>query len=655
MINPILQTEGSGNSSNNIRNTGYNRGNSGTKKIILIMIIVLVSIIVVGGGVFAYTYFFTDAFLSEEQGFYKYISQNSQIIDMFKDEDLNGYMKKIQNEAYSSNGELTLSFNGDIEEKSKKIVDEIEKHKITFNSNIDNVNKYLYNGLGLKYGENDVISGAFVKQNDYFGFKVNDIGLNPYIVLENNNLKQFAKNLGLSDEEIASIPDKIHFENLTNEQLFTKEELAGIKDRYLKAITDNLTEEMFSKNEQDGIDVYTLTITEEKGKVVTSALMNTLKNDDVVLNKLKQLYIEQSSATEEEAQALIDSLKSSLDEAVNELNGTSSNTDTYQNLTEQPNPMQPDVTQSETTEEPENLYINVYVSKKNLVKTEVFIENEGKIVINNNDNNVLLEIIELEKSNDTQLATEVNSSKVLASIKLEKNKTDSELLYKLTLSSEEKELIIMNLTYTGLKEMTNVGANLLVDLDLSDIIYVYSENSILSQAQDAKKDTINVQEEESIRLAMMKLIVDIYADSYTSDNEIVMNEKTLKKALEQENLDVTVSRNEDGTYRVQSNTTGNIYTVDSQGNVTTTEIAKKEDEETITEPEEKTIKVSLSLNGTTTFGSIQQELSENNIYKLNDKSLEQLEGLFTQLGDRVLNKITSAYQNSPMIQTFIQH
>ena len=134
-----------------------------------------------------------------------------------------------------------------------------------------------------------------------------------------------------------------------------------------------------------------------------------------------------------------------------------------------------------------------------------------------------------------------------------------------------------------------------------------------------------------------------------------MNEKTLKKALEQENLDVTVSRNEDGTYRVQSNTTGNIYTVDSQGNVTTTEIAKKEDEETITEPEEKTIKVSLSLNGTTTFGSIQQELSENNIYKLNDKSLEQLEGLFTQLGDRVLNKITSAYQNSPMIQTFIQH
>lgn len=658
MINPILQTEGpESNSGNNMRNTGYNRGNSGAQKIILIMIIVLVSIIVVGGGIFAYAYFFTDAFISEEQGFYKYISQNSQILEMFNDKDLNKYVEKTQNQAYSSNGDFSIAFSGDIEEESKKTIDEIQKHKITFNSNVDNANKYSYNELGLKYGENDVISGAFIQQNDYVGLKVNDIGLNPYIVLENNNLKQFAKNLGLSDEEIASIPDKIDFEKLANQEIFTKEELAEIKDRYLKSITDNLTEDMFSQKEENGMKVYTLTINEEKGKVIAVALIDTLKNDELVLNKLKQLYIEQQSATEEEAQALIDSLKTYLDEAINELNGTSNNTETYDNLIEQPNPLQTDTIQPEIAEESEILYISVYVSKRDLVKTEVNINNEGKFIINNNDNNVLLEIIDLqEDSFDTELANETNSSKVLASIKLEKNKTDNELLYKFTVSSEEKDLIIMNLTYTGLKEMSNVGINLLVDIDLSDIIYAYTENSILSQAQDAKNETMNSQEKESVTLALNELLMKYYEDTYTSETEFEINEKTIKQYMDGLNLDTTVSRNEDGTFKVQSNTTGNIYTVDSKGALTNTEIVENIETESTTESEEKTVKISLNFKGTTTFGEIQkQELTESNMYKINDKSLEQIEGLFTQLGDRVAKKITNAYQNSPLVQVFVQN
>lgn len=643
MRNPILSTDNTG-------NTGYT-GKSKTKKVILIIIIVLIVLILLGGGIFAYTYFFTDLFLSEKQGFYKYIAKNSELLEIFKDEDLSKYLEKIQNEAYSNDGEFSISLTGDIDEETKKITDEIQKHKITLKSNVDNSSKYSSQELKLKYGEKDVISGVFINKDDYLGLKVNDIGLNKFITLENNNLKQFAKNLGLTDEQIESIPDKIDFENLQRQEIFSKEELIEIKDRYLKVITDNLTEDMFSKKEENGESVYTLTVTEESGKVIFIALIDTLKNDEELLNKMKQVYIEQMNATEEEAQSLIDNLKNSLEEAKNDLNGSSSNVSNEWQLEQQE-------TQSE------NLYINVYVSNRKLTKTEIFIENEGKLILTNSENKISLGVAApKEETNSVDLSnTNVNeynenqtaekTYKTVGSISIEKNKTDNELSYKFTIMEEQnRELVKAILTYTGLVEMTNIDSSLMVDIDLSDLIN--GDNSILSQAQSAKNNTMNAQEEEKVKLAILQLINDIYADTYTSNNEVVMNETTIKETLNQEGLNVTVSRNEDGTYRILSNITGNIYTVNSQGNVTNTEFA--ETVENSVENTEKTINISLSLKGNTTFGAIgQQELTESDMYIINNKSLEQLQSLFNQLGERTMNKIATAYQNSIIGQMITQ-
>lgn len=632
MINPILQTNG-GDNSHNTENTHFERKNSGFKRIILIMIIILLVIIILCGGIFAYTYFFTDVFLSDEQGFYKYISLNSQILQMFKDEDLNKYIEKSQNEENSNSGEFSIAFSGDIDEETKQIVDEIQKHKITFNSNVDLANKYSDLGLNLKYGEIDVISGLLIQQNDYLGIKVNDIGLNPYIVLENNNLKQFAKNLGLSDEEIANIPDKIDFEKLSNQEIFTKEELEGIKDRYLKAIKDNLSEDMFSKKEENEIKIYTLTINEEKGKILTSALMSTLKNDEVIFNKIKQLYIEQQNATEEEAQELIEQLKKSLDNTINDLNGTSSNTDTYQNFIEQPNTIQPDIIHSENYKESKNLYISVYVSKNGLAKTEIFMENEGKLIINNSENKVSIEFLVAENEN---IESTYNTTGIFS---LEKNKTDTELTYIFTATAIEdgknKEMMKANVTFNGLKEMTNVGSSILLD------IYNYPNYSIFKNTQNTSIENRNLLEKDQVQLAMQTLLINVYADRYTSDNEVVINETTIQEALNEEGANMTVSRNEDGTYRLLSNTTGNIFTVDSQGNLINTEFAEIAN----TDEEEKIIIASLNLKGNTTFGEVQQQ-DLSNKYLINDKRLEQLESLFTKFGERVESKFKSAYNNT---------
>ena len=171
-----------------------------------------------------------------------------------------------------------------------------------------------------------------------------------------------------------------------------------------------------------------------------------------------------------------------------------------------------------------------------------------------------------------------------------------------------------------------------------------------------QNDTINAQEKETVLLTLTELSLKVYEDSYVSGNEFVLNETTIKEALNKQGLDMTVSRNEEGTYKLQSNTTGNIYTMNSKCELTNTEVTQNTEVATSAENEEKTINISLSLKCSTTFGVIQlQELTESNMYIINNKSLEQLESLFTQLGERIENKIVAAYQNTTISQMITQY
>lgn len=608
------------------------------KRIVLIVLIVLM-VVLLGGGIFAYTYFFTDVFINEQQGFYKYISQNSQIFEMFKDEHIERYLEKSQTEAYNNNGEISIAFSGDIDEETKPTIDEIQKHKITFNGSVDNANKYAYQELKLMYDANEVIGGALINKNDYYGLKVNDIGLNPYIVFENNNLKQFAKNLGLSDEEIVRIPDKIDIEKMTNNKVFTEKELTEIKDRYLKAIKDSLSEDMFSKNEQDEMEVYTLTINEEKGQNLIIALIDTFKNDNLVLNKLKQFYIEQQGVTEEEAQALIDNLKNSLEDLKSDYIESPENNSNISN--------EYGIVEEQNNQTSNNLYINVYVSDRKLIKTEVFAENEAKISMSNSKNKISLEI-SIAEGTLTNPITSIDDQnndviyKTVGSISIEKNKTEDGIAYIMeVLEGDNKQLFKSSLTFSGLKEMKNVGATLATD------VYVRPNDGLLAQSQNTQNQTKNAMEKESINLALAQLKLKIYQDSYISENEFILNENTLKEALKEQNVVVNISLNEDGTYRVQSNSTQNIYTINSQCEIINTELAQNIENTQAVENEEKVYIVSLNLKQTTIFEAIQQkEVTESNMYIINKKSLENLESLFKTLGERVASKLVNSYKNT---------
>ena len=286
-------------------------GNS--KKVILISIIVVVALLVITGGVFAYTYFFTDAFKTEQQLFYKYIAKNSEIIEFLEDKKINEYNEKLKISPYNNNGEASIAISGNNDESAKAQTEELKKYKLTYDGGVNKNNQYSHENLKLLYNENELLGGTLIHKNDYYGINVS-VAPQKYIVLENNNLKQFAKNMGMSEEQVAVIPDKINFEDIKN-QFFTKEELKEILNRYLKVIADNLNADLFSKNKTDDGYVYTLTIDERTYKTVVNALIDTLKNDDQLLNKIKEIYVSQGNTSEEETQQLINMLKENLEDS----------------------------------------------------------------------------------------------------------------------------------------------------------------------------------------------------------------------------------------------------------------------------------------------------------------------------------------------------
>lgn len=556
-----------------------------TKKIILISIIVIILLI---GGIFAYTYFFTDMFLSKKDRFTKYVSKNTELVDMLNDKDVRKYYQKQVTDAHKNNAEISLDFS-EMEEDNEQIK-MLNNIKLLFEGNIDIQNGYQDQTITAKYSDTEIISGTLVNTGDFLGLKVNGI-LGKYIGLKNENLQQFAKKLGIND--VSDIPNTIESNNLKIENIVTQDDVKTLKNKYLTAILECITDDMISEEKYDNGTIYKLTITESKGKEIADKVIGLLKEDDIIINKVKQILTDYAKKSNEETEQIISQYKNTLEQAQESL--------------------------KQTTESSEDtLDIKVYVSKRKLAKTEILFANEIKATITNNTNKSNIELYE-----DNQKSLGVN---------IEKTKNENEVIYSISiLNKDNEELFNINAKYTGVTSVSSVTSQ--YKIKVSDEALV--ANNMLKKAQSSKSNVNAAQEIETIRLAMMELITKQQQDSYTSGTEFVIDEKAIQEELN----NMTVTKNIDGTYKIVSNTTGNTYNVDSNGNVEQDTTNIQSNEETT---QEQSKYFYINYNNTVTFGEITKlDLNDSNKYALNDKSIEEIEKLFEQLGEKITASVTS--------------
>lgn len=266
------------------------------KKGILIAIIVLIVLLVLAGGAFAYIYFATDLLKTDKELFQKYAVQMGDSENGFIPSILEEYGNKKSTTAYENNGSISANttITADTSENETlqeviKMFDIANNANITFSGKVDNANKKAEQNITLNYTDTVNFPFMYKQDGDTYGLRA-DIIAPRYVAFENNNLQEFAQKMGVTD--VSSIPNKIEFPEIQSLK-FTDEEKTHILEQYVMPVFEGLADEKFTRAENtDGSTTYTLSITNIELRNIEVQMLETLKNDTMMLNKINTILQE---------------------------------------------------------------------------------------------------------------------------------------------------------------------------------------------------------------------------------------------------------------------------------------------------------------------------------------------------------------------------
>lgn len=510
------------------------------KKRYLIMLIIAIVLIIALGAGFAFAYFFTDIFRSNKELFSKYIFQNSEIIDIFKDEEVKAYSEKQKNTAYTSEG--TIKTNVTFPDSSEaKIASALQNCNITFTGKTDNLSKYMHQTIKANYSDTQSMQFDLYRSGDIYAAKINEV-LVKYIGLDNNNLKEFATKMQLPEEITSAIPNKIDLATLTSvSNIFTDEDKTALKEKYLKIITDSLTDDMFSKEKTSEDTVYTLTINNTQATNIILKILETLKEDEVIIEKIKNYAINNFNLTEENVQNFETQYKETLQKAIDGINssiqeknttspsqsqidlntdnetstGSGEFMDALQDLVDNTTPELDSTQNTETSvDNPQNsientnsdkyMTIKVCVNKRNLTKTEIILSDTADFVISKSDDGVKFESI--------------NNGVATISAFMQKLKSPNETKFEFAFSQNNSQIFDLTIGFSGLDtDSVHENSELTFDIDLGNSTLTNAKTKFVSTYKNTKtfgsiqKDEIQNSEILLINTApTMKNIENLY-------------------------------------------------------------------------------------------------------------------------------------------------
>lgn len=588
------------------------------EKKIKIIILVLVILLIALGSTMAYAYFFTDYLKSDKEAFFKYILKNEELIDNLKDEDFSKYIEKQKNTAYSNNGEITISSD------TGETLQDGSDMKLTFKGTRDDNSQYFKQDINVKV-ENESISMELLKQEDIYGFKIDNM-FKKFLAVQNKDLKKWAKILNMTDEQIEAIPDKIEFNETIN---FSDEEINGISQKYKNIINENLTDEMFSKEKEKEATIYKLQLTKKQYNDILAKILEIMKNDDVVLNRITAMYGQQNNSAKD---SVIKMYQENLDEEIKNLQNISSE------------------------EASEEIIFNVYKAKNQLLQTEK-IEDNTKLSVSKAQNGINILYSENdEKGNETdrqeiQIMKQKDNDKLTYSINVIPQDTTKNSYIEYTIKGiTSLENVEEQIEFSGNYDASLLSGN---DMQSSNISNLLSEEDTQSSGEDEKA----AQEEEAITARLETIVANkndenatLTLEDLTQGFSGISNFKISKDQDEE---------NKDG-FIIESKETGDIYEIDKRGELISVSSGGDEDdaenqeqtgskeEQSESTQEENTQKFSINYKNTKKFNTnlTIEKVDSKDIMLLNNKNAESLQQLFQKISEQMVMQMMNSSNNA---------
>lgn len=456
------------------------------KGLIAGIVVAIIIILALAGGVI---YAKTDLFKPADKLFYKYLLGEKTEFDY--DEFLEE-VKNAEGKEYSSNGEINANI--DMQSTSayaRNNLNNINKFKIEFEQKNKPKENKMSSNIKLSYDNKDVVEANLVKNSDIYGIQ-SDIMHDKYIVVENNNLKELAKKLGMDEE---NIPDKFEQVEAYDLLYVSKEDRKEIVDKYKQVVNNKIGKDKYTaeKNVETEINgekvktnTYKLTITEKEVYETIKSILETAKDDEKTQELIISKYEMINKNVQNSEELTKDNIKDYIDDLIS------------------------DVDRELKYASDDSMEIIVYVNKGKTVKIEAK-ENEDTISAEffekDNKNNIVISIEDYKLNIEYEEKEESNNKSLKGTITIlsddeEQGKIDYEIAIKGTIGKGKNEITAkLNIEVDEEKIELNIKENV-----------NYDEKVTIEDLDSDKIVKLNDMSEDEIKDLFMEVYKKVQTD-----------------------------------------------------------------------------------------------------------------------------------------------
>lgn len=254
---------------------------------ILIAIIVIIALLIMVG-IFTFLYLMTDIFKTNEQLFWKYASNSSQLAKTLSGDNINSQKIWKDTHSYTAKGDLTISVTKETGTQTVKLGTTAKHNQNTGRT---------YADVTLYKEEAEQLKVSYINSNDIYALYCKDI-YEPYYIGFRNNLEELAEKFSMSEDVI------INFSNLDLAKIFetikeiTPEERKYLYDTYSSVIIENILEEKYTKTDKTTLYInnrnyeaigYQLQLNQEDLRQIIISILTKTKEDEktiAIINKI---------------------------------------------------------------------------------------------------------------------------------------------------------------------------------------------------------------------------------------------------------------------------------------------------------------------------------------------------------------------------------
>ena len=360
------------------------------KKRKLIHAIILISIIIVIlaiAGIVYYLYMNTDMFKSNQTLFQKYLAQNLQITSQLFE---NNSSTNLEESMYTSSSEIGINYISGIGTSSENRESTVNNGKIVIESQNDDMSGYQYKDIKLQDQEGDLASIEYINDGDLEGIRLQ--GIMQFVTTK--DIAQLSETLELPIDDAKKILILKEIPEMKEIFNFSEEEINTLKQTYVDILNQYAPKESYRKenktitSSENTISVigYYTTMTKEQYNNLRIAILEKIKTDEILLNKIEQIQTKLSDyniSIGEDGKSLEEQMAEQIDTIIEEIKSNNIGS--------------------------EEVKLEVCVNNGRVVRTEITMQGYSFAIKLENSN--VIEIEELDETGSVQTSNTVSIKK----------------------------------------------------------------------------------------------------------------------------------------------------------------------------------------------------------------------------------------------------